>query len=148
MARRNLADCPPTDTTEEDERQPETSGDNDARFQAQEEILHGGDKGLAIPKTTTQSTAAENSVHLEQTLQPYGDEISSNVRSASQGEASDTDGKYSPENTGLEVSAGVETASHSNGNATGGGQELSQLGAIILAKIRQRFLFMLPSRTT
>ncbi|RSL61197.1 hypothetical protein CEP53_005216 [Fusarium sp. AF-6] len=147
MAQSNLVDCPPTDSPEETERQPDTSGDNDENLKAEDEIACARDKDLAIPKATVQSTTAENSVHLEQRLEHSDDEMSSNVRSTSQRGCLDTNGESWPERTSLEVSASVESSSHSNENAASGDQELSQIGTMMLERIREKLLFKLGSDT-
>jgi hypothetical protein len=138
MAQRNQADGLPTDSTEENERQPDTSGDNDESLEAEDEIHRARDTDLTIPTTTVQSATAENPSHLEPTLEQSDDEMSSNVRSTSQRGGPGANG-------GSRLS--VESPSHSNENAAGGDEELSQVGAMILDKIMEKLLFKLGAGT-
>lgn len=119
MAQRNSADGLPPGVIEENECRAEAPGDHDPSLKSDDEISHARDKDLIIPTAIVQSTAAENSAHLGQILEPLDDGTSSNMRSTS----------------------------HSNENLASEDQELSQLGNVILDKIRKKLLFKLGAGT-
>ncbi|KAI8720031.1 hypothetical protein NCS52_00447400 [Fusarium sp. LHS14.1] len=140
MAQTSQAGGLPTDSTEENERQPETSVDNDASLKAEDEIGHARDRDFIIPTATTQPAIGENSAHLKQAHEHSYDEMISDVTSKNQRESPDISGESLPEPASLEASAGVESPSHSSENAADRDQEFSQLGAKLLGRIRERLL--------
>ncbi|UPK90425.1 hypothetical protein LCI18_001360 [Fusarium solani-melongenae] len=143
MTQRNQVDGLPTNSTEENDRQPATSGDNDESFEDKDEICRARTRDLTIPTTSLQSATAENPSHLEPTLEQSDDEMNSNMRTTSQRGGPGANGGSRLERTSLEVSASAEPPSHSNENAADGVRELYQVGAMILDKIREKLLFEL-----
>ncbi|RMJ12716.1 hypothetical protein CDV36_007644 [Fusarium kuroshium] len=79
--RSNPADCPTTDSIEENECQPETSGDNDAGLKAEDEICHAREKVLEVsPGVESPSHPNENAAGGDREFSQLGTIILGEIR--------------------------------------------------------------------